>query len=169
MRKRKELLAYCGSYCGECPEYTGEIADAAGELMAKLEAHRYDRVASCVFPGKLGNLDEFSEMLSFISNLRCPGSCRESLGGVVGCPVKECCIERGFFACYECEELDSCQELRSLNQGMHVENSLRNLRDIRAVGLDDWIYSKKSPVYTVVKPVVPLDEIQVIVGAENIG
>lgn len=37
MKERKELLAYCGVYCGDCLGYTGMIADAAKNFMMVLE------------------------------------------------------------------------------------------------------------------------------------
>ena len=35
MVNKKELVAYCGLYCGECPNYTGRIC----EKLKKLEAN----------------------------------------------------------------------------------------------------------------------------------
>ena len=45
MEERKNLLAYCGLYCGDCAGYSGEIADAAKNLVELLEKYRFDRTA----------------------------------------------------------------------------------------------------------------------------
>ena len=39
MKARKDLLAYCGFYCGDCLGYTGVIADAADNLTQVLEKY----------------------------------------------------------------------------------------------------------------------------------
>ena len=43
MKARKDLLAYCGLYCGDCLGYTGVIADAAKNLMMVLKKYKFDR------------------------------------------------------------------------------------------------------------------------------
>jgi len=45
MGESKDLVAYCGLYCGDCPGYKGEIADLARDLMKKLREEKFDRAA----------------------------------------------------------------------------------------------------------------------------
>ncbi|MBE9593852.1 MAG: hypothetical protein IMF19_10290, partial [Proteobacteria bacterium] len=77
MKERKELLAYCGVYCGDCLGYTGVIADAARNFMVVLEEYKFDRTAKCVLSEELKDYDKFYEMLGFMTGLKCPMVCRE--------------------------------------------------------------------------------------------
>jgi hypothetical protein len=141
MDEKDRLLAYCGFYCGGCLGYTGVIAGPAQALLEALESYQFDRTAQCVFPEQLGEYDRFFEMLRFMTTLRCPGICRteEPEPEPSGCEVKVCCIEQGFFACYECDGFESCQTLGTLHVGLHADACLRNLREIREMGLDTWL------------------------------
>ena len=73
-KERKDLLAYCGFYCGDCLGYTGVIADAARDFMKVLEKYEFDRTAKCVFPEELEDYDTFYEALGFMTGLYAPGS-----------------------------------------------------------------------------------------------
>ena len=149
MKERRDLLAHCGSYCGDCLGYTGVIADAATDLMEVLEKYKFDRTAECVFPEELRDYDQFCEMLGFMAGLRCPGICKEGKpdGSPFGCEVKNCCIDRGFYACHECDDFESCDKLRSLHKGLYADSSARNLRAIREMGLEAWLVSGKRHCY----------------------
>jgi hypothetical protein len=137
----KELLAYCGFYCGDCLGYTGVIADAAQNMMRVLEKYKFDQTAECVFPEKLRDYDEFCEMLAFMTSLRCAGVCRkeERDSEPSGCEVKNCCRERGFYACYECDDFETCDKLKSIHKELHTDSCVRNMRAIREMGLEAWI------------------------------
>ena len=41
----KNLIAYCGLYCGNCINYKGEIADLARDLRKKLREAKFTRIA----------------------------------------------------------------------------------------------------------------------------
>jgi len=41
----KNLIAYCGLYCGDCINYKGEIADLARDLRKVLRGTKFDRFA----------------------------------------------------------------------------------------------------------------------------
>ena len=43
--QNKDLIAYCGLYCGDCFNYKGEIADLARDLRKKLREEKFDRVS----------------------------------------------------------------------------------------------------------------------------
>jgi len=141
MRERTALLAYCGFYCGDCLGYTGVIADAAQNMMEALETYKFRRTAECVFPEQLGNYEQLCEMLRFMTELRCSGICREEApcGGPSGCEVKNCCRERGYYACYECGEFEACDKLMSVHKGLHYDSCMKNMRAIREMGLEAWI------------------------------
>ena len=45
MPEGKELIAYCGLYCGDCFGHQGKIADLARDLRKELRKHRFDKTA----------------------------------------------------------------------------------------------------------------------------
>ena len=57
MRESKNLLTYCGLYCGDCAGYSGELADTAQNLMHALEKYKFERTAKCLFSEKLKEYD----------------------------------------------------------------------------------------------------------------
>jgi hypothetical protein len=141
MKARPELLAYCGFYCGDCFGYTGVIADAAEAFRAVLDRYQFGRTAKAVFSRQLDDYDRFYEMLGFMAGLRCPGLCRKPVqeGGSASCAVKNCCLGKGFFACYQCDEFETCQILHTIHQGLHADACVKNMRGIRQMGLDAWL------------------------------
>jgi hypothetical protein len=143
---RKDLLAYCGIYCGDCLGYTGVIADAAKDFVAVVEKHNFDQTARCVFPEKLKDYNRLCEMLGFMTNLKCPGRCRDE-DTEASCVVRKCCREKGFHACYECDELEICDKLKSLFEGLHYDSSIKNLRAIKESGLEAWLREGKRHVH----------------------
>jgi hypothetical protein len=70
-----------------------------------------------------------------MTGLQCFGRCRKLEGEDVpeGCPVRSCCIGRGFYACYQ------CVKLRDLHAPLHLDACLHNLRAMREKGLDAWL------------------------------
>jgi hypothetical protein len=136
---RKELLAYCGLYCGDCLGYTGMIADAAQEFKEVLERYRFDMTAKGVFPEELKDYDAFYEALEFMIGLRCPQICREREDTGTSCETRRCCRGKGFYACHECDGFENCDKLRSALGELHIGSCLKNLRAAREMGLDDWV------------------------------
>jgi hypothetical protein len=141
MTAKKELVAYCGIYCGDCLGYTGVSADAAEAFAAVLDRYQFERTAAWIFPEELAEFDRFRKELAFMTGLRCPGRCRRAAGEAVpeGCAVRTCCIERGIYACSECAEFETCAKLRDLHRPLHLNACLRNLRAMRGKGLDAWL------------------------------
>ena len=144
MKDGKELLAFCGLYCGDCLGYTGLVAKRAKSLMAVLEKHQFDRTAKSVFSVELKDYDRFREMLGFMSGLKCPKICRKREDSETSCKIRECCIEKGFYACYECDDFEICGKLKSFMQGLHADSCLKNLRAIKEMGLEAWIKKGKK-------------------------
>ena len=139
MDNRKELLAYCGLYCGDCPAYTGEIPDAANNLADVLEKYRIDRVAEILFPEELGDYDKLQKMLEFLGNARCTEICRQRPDTETSCKIRKCCKEKGFFACHECDDFEDCDHIKTFMQGFHAEACVKNLRTIKEMGVEAWI------------------------------
>lgn len=140
------LLAYCGFYCGDCMGYTGVIADAAERFKAVLEQYQFSKTAGAMFQEKLAEYDKLLEMVDFMTGLRCPAVCR-SRTDHTSCSAKNCCIEKGYFACYECDEFETCETLRAVHVGIHEEACTLNLKAIRETGLDAWLDSGERHCY----------------------
>ena len=115
--------------------------------MGVLEGYKFDQTAKCVFNKELKDYDRLLETLKFMSVLKCPKPCRDRKDTVASCPIRECCIERGFYACYECDELEACDKLNSFMKGLHAEANLKNLKAIKEMGLDVWIRKGKRYHY----------------------
>lgn len=141
MSEKKQLLACCGMYCGDCLGYTGIIADAAMNFKTILDKYKFRQSAECILPEPLPDFREFEERLAFMTGLRCPQVCRERQDDAIGSAVRKCCMGRGYFACHECDDLDSCDKLPSLYDGLHYEAWMKNLKAIREIGLDAWLES----------------------------
>jgi len=139
MENRKELLAYCGLYCGDCLGYTGLLARRAKSLFTVLEKHQFDRTAKVVFPKELKDYHRFHQMLGFMTGLKCPKICRDRKDDEASCEIRKCCIDKGFYACYECDDLETCDKLKTFMQGLHFDSCVRNLKAIKKMGLDVWI------------------------------
>jgi hypothetical protein len=147
MENKKELLAYCGFYCGDCLGYTGLLAKRAKSLMTVLEKYRFEQIARSLFPKELKEYDRFHQMLGFMTGLKCPKICRERKEVETSCQVKKCCIDKGFYACYECDDLETCDKLKSLFEGLHYDASVKNLKGIKEMGLEAWIEKGKRHHY----------------------
>ena len=142
MKEKKDLLAYCGLYCGDCAGYSGEIADAAQKLKDTTKRYKFHQTAKHLFPKKLKEYDKLEKMVDFMTQLRCPKVCREIKESDVKCKISKCCREKGFFACYECDVFEECDELKTLS-GLHGDSHIKNLRAIREMGIDKWISEGK--------------------------
>jgi hypothetical protein len=147
MKERKDLLAYCGFYCGDCLGHTGVIADSAIRFKKVLEKYRFDRTARCVFPEELKDYDRFSEMLEFMAGLTCGKVCREKEDDETTCEVRKCCIDKGVFACFECDDFETCESLESVHVGLHYDSCLKNLRAVKEMGLEEWIQRGRRYCY----------------------
>jgi hypothetical protein len=142
----KELLAYCGIYCGDCLGYTGVIADAAEDFRSVLEKYDFEKSAKAIFPDQLKDYDKTFDQITFMSGLRCPITCRERKDGNVDCEIRKCCISKSFFACYECNDFEVCEKLKVM-EGIHYKAMIKNLKEIKSMGLEEFISKKKAHHY----------------------
>jgi hypothetical protein len=126
---------------------TGVIADSANNLLEVLEEHQFVRTARSLFAKELEGYDRFGEMLKFMAELKCVTVCREREDNSITCPIRKCCKERGFYACYECDGFENCDKLRSFMNGLHTVSCLKNLKAIKEMGLEDWIMRGKKNWY----------------------
>ena len=134
-----DLVTYCGIYCGDCLGYTGVIAEATDSFLDVLDRYKFYMTARNVFPKELGDYDRLTDMLLFMSELKCHKTCRERTDEEASCIVRNCCKELGFYACYECSGFERCETLASVLGGLHLDACLQNLREIREMGLEAWL------------------------------
>jgi prenyltransferase beta subunit len=142
MKNKKELLAYCGLYCGDCAGYSGEIADVAQNLKETLEKYKFHQTAKHLFPTELKDYDKLQQMIDFMTELNCIKTCRQKKDSEVKCGISKCCRDKGFFACYECSTFETCTSLETLSS-LHGDSHIKNLSAIREKGIDNWILRSK--------------------------
>ena len=145
-RQEIELTGYCGLYCGDCIRYQSRAADLAGELLRELQKTEFEKyaVVKSRSTKDLAHYDETLKALEAIVKLQCNAPCR--VGG--GCPtfscgILECCRERGFEGCWECDEFEDCPKFDFLKP-YHGDGPLQNLRKIRELGWDRWIEHREK-------------------------
>jgi hypothetical protein len=143
---KRNQLAYCGFYCGDCLGRTGVIADAAERFKAVLDKYQFEKTAHAVFPDELPEYDKLTDMVAFMAELRCPAVCRDR-EGESHCGAKLCCIGKGYFACFECDGFEECETLKRSQVGIHEEACMLNLKTIREMGLDAWLERGERHTY----------------------
>lgn len=138
-------IAYCGLYCGECPNHTGIIADMARDLRKELRNYRFDKTAELLsaipFFKTYTKYPECYEVLGAMVRMRCGKTCREG-GGNPGCKIRLCSIKKGFSGCWECAEFESCNKLRFL-EGNHGQAHIRNLKILKKKGIEEFLQGIK--------------------------
>ena len=53
---------------------------------------------------------------------------------------------KGFFACYKCDDFKNCEKLKKM-EGLHYGAMIENLKEIKEIGLKDWIRKGKAHNY----------------------
>ena len=98
MAGEKDLIAYCGLYCGDCFAYQGEIADLARDLRKELRQAKFDRQAEAMsaisFFEVFKKYGECYEVLGALVRFRCKRACRGD-GGPPFCKIRKCCQRKG--------------------------------------------------------------------------
>ena len=143
----EKLLSYCGIYCGDCLGYTGIIAEAAKQLQDTRKEYRFDQSAKHVFAKELKDYSRFEEMLGFMTELRCNRTYSSFDGGESKCEIHQCNLEHGYGGCYECDDYIECDKLRNTLGGLYYEACLKNLKEIKKMGLQQWLAEGKSNHY----------------------
>jgi len=135
----KNLIAYCGLYCGACINYKGEIADLARDLRKVLRGTKFDRFARGLssFFKEFKNYQQCYEVLGAMVRLRCKRACRNG-GGPPACKIRNCCQKKNIQGCWECEEFETCEKLDFLKP-VHEDAHLKNLRKMRKQGVDKFL------------------------------
>ena len=141
MGEDKDLVAYCGLYCGDCFGYKGKIADLARDLRKELRQAKFDRAAEGIPFKEFKHYKECYEVLGAMVRLRCKNACRGG-GGNPFCKIRKCCQKKGIEGCWECEEFETCKKLDFLKL-IHGDAHIKNLRKIKKQGIVKFLEGKK--------------------------
>ena len=143
--KDKDLIAYCGLYCGDCFGYKEKVADLARDLRKKLREARFDKTAEFIstisFFEVFKNYRQCYEVLGALVKFRCKKACKGG-GGPPFCKMRKCCQKKGIKGCWQCDEFETCEKLDFLKPN-HGDAHLKNLRIINKVGVDNFLKGKK--------------------------
>jgi hypothetical protein len=146
MPEEKELIAYCGLYCGDCNSYKGKIADLARDLRKELRAANFEKEAALKseisFFAAFKNYPQCYEVLGEMVKMRCKRTCRGN-GGPPGCKMRDCCRKKEIEGCWECTDFETCKKLDFLRT-FHDDAHLKNLRILKKSGVDSFIKGKRN-------------------------
>ena len=145
MPEEKDLIAYCGLYCGDCYRYKGRIADLARDLRKELRQEKFDKTAESMsaisFFAAFKNYSQCYELLGEMVKFRCKRTCRGG-GGPPVCKIRECCRKKDIEGCWQCAEFETCQKLDFLKT-FHDDAHIKNLRTLKKAGIDSFISGKR--------------------------
>jgi len=145
----RDLITYCGLYCGDCPGYKGAIADSAQDLKAELEQEDFKKAAQFFSQDLSMSVYEkypaFIEVLGALENLHCPltpQACRAKAEQT--CEVANCCREKGIEGCWECAGFEACDTLRlDILETLHGNKNIANLRILKEEGIETFLAGKR--------------------------
>lgn len=135
--EQKDLVGYCGAYCGECGMYKGRIyAKVAKDFSEILRAADYaDWLPKFV---KLDfNFEDFLKGVEYFCNENAGSYCQEPCkeGGGAPCKIRPCAEERGIKICYECEDFP-CAHLSWILE--KYPDKLEDYERFKKLGLKRW-------------------------------
>lgn len=140
-----ENIAYCGLYCGECPNHTGVIADLARDLRKELRTYRFDLTAELLsefsFFEDYKKYTECYQVLGAMVKMRCNKTCRNG-GANPNCKIRKCAQKKKLDGCWQCDEFETCEKLDFLNHNHGVAHR-KNLRKIKKVGVEQFKQGEK--------------------------
>ena len=138
----KDLVGYCGLYFGACGIYQGRVKEAVGNLRKVISAYGFDKIAPelAKWNPAFKNYAEFEKVLDGFVNLfgECPGCVAG--GGDPSCLIRQCCRQKEYTTCAECNEMGTCEKLQ------RIVSSLENLKRIKAAGVDNWAKEMQKKV-----------------------
>ena len=80
MTESRDLIAYCGLYCGDCVGYRGKVADLARDLRKELRQAKFSKTAEHLagvpFFATFKKYDDCYEVLGALVKFRCRHTCR---------------------------------------------------------------------------------------------
>ncbi|MEM4703655.1 MAG: DUF3795 domain-containing protein [Candidatus Bathyarchaeia archaeon] len=141
-KTQKNLIAYCGLYCGACGLYQGKIKQAVENLRGIMATYGFDKFASELarWEPSFRHYPEFEKVMDGILKLfsECP-TC-EAGGGPPACPIRECCKPKGYTTCVECPEMGTCEKVQQRDW------ITKRLKEIKEKGLENWAEEMREKV-----------------------
>jgi hypothetical protein len=136
----KDLVTYCGAYCGLCARYHGYTAfrEAVAMVSEIADSHGFQHW----MPGAVKdfNYTEFRKGLAFFSDteswLVCRGSCKSG-DGRPDCPMRNCCRGKGIDICFDCADFPC--EKTGRNEGMSTR-----AREYKKLGKEKWLQAQAN-------------------------
>jgi hypothetical protein len=137
----KELIGYCGIYCGSCGMFRGRIyAKIAQEFLEIIKAAGYPDELTINTKGVKPDFD-FKEFLKGVehfskedSGAYCQESCKQ--GGGVSCKFRLCVTERGLEICYECKDFPCKHFSETIDKS---QEKLKDYERFKKCGFEEWL------------------------------
>jgi hypothetical protein len=139
MEANKDLVAYCGLYCGDCFNFKGELADLSRDLRKKLREAHFEVAAQGLsrYFKAFKNYEQCYEVLGAMVRLRCKKACHGG-GGNPSCKIRICCQKKNITGCWECVDYETCSKFDFLKP-IHGEANLKNLRKLKKQGVERFL------------------------------
>ena len=141
MAEEKDLVAYCGLYCGDCFSYQGKIADLARDLRKELRQAKFDKAVAGIPFKEFKDYKECYDVLGALVRLRCKNPCQDG-GGNPFCKIRKCCQKKGIEGCWQCDEFETCEKLDFLKPS-HGDANIKNLKKLKQQGIEPFIQGKR--------------------------
>lgn len=133
----KDLISYCGRYCGDCFLYKGEIADLARDLRQKLSETKVDSQKFSKYIKAFQDYEKCYEVLGAMAGLRCERACQNG-GGTPSCKIRACCQRKDIPGCWDCQEFNTCDKL-DVFKPIHGDANIKNLRKLKKEGVEAFL------------------------------
>ena len=132
-QEAKDLVTYCGLYCGGCAVHQGKFVDAAKELQGLCQAYGVAGWAPEMveYVPAMAGYGQFAGVLDWLTTFTCT-SCQDG-GGDPNCKMRACVKERGLEGCWACVDLP-CDLRKAFNAADPVGACGR----IREIGPAAW-------------------------------
>jgi len=126
------IIGRCGVCCDHCAMGNGRIPGMAGELKRFIDAYGYDEWIRDFVQDF--NFDDLIAGLAWF----CDSGCINCLkgGGMPGCEVRSCCLDRTHENCYFCEDFSECDKLGYQKDTYQIETEHEKIGEM---GYVDWI------------------------------
>jgi superfamily II helicase len=139
----RNLIGYCGLYCGACGIYQGRIKYAVENLQKVIGTYGFDKIMPelAKWEPSFQYYPEFEKVMDGLVKLfgTCPGCVAG--GGNPSCAIRDCCKQKSHAICAECAEMETCEKLKRYNS-----QTLVNLRKVKAMGVDKWVEEMQKKV-----------------------
>lgn len=132
---KRQLISYCGLYCGLCAERT-RVPEKARDLIAAMKEEGYQNWGQ--------SMPEFKEFWAFANRLaevsddRC---CRSGKCGAPFCTIRKCAEERAIETCDQCKEFP-CKRVNGIAKG--YPTLIHDAERRRRIGVDAWIEEQEK-------------------------